>query len=67
MNLYVQTASSFVDVKFEITTMFYLYEDSYTGNWGMQYSYFPLDVQVHEKDMQKYKTGLYMAYLFYGG
>lgn len=67
MNLYVQTASSFVDVKFEITTMFYLYEDSYTGNWGMQYSYFPLDVQVHEKDIQKYKTGLYMAYLFHGG
>lgn len=62
MNLCVQTALLFVDTKLEITTMFYLYEDSY-----MQYSYSPLDVQVHEKDIQKYKMGLYMAYLFYGG
>lgn len=62
MNLCVQTALLFVDTKLEITTMFYLYEDSY-----MQYYYSPLDVQVHEKDIQKYKTGLYMAYLFYGG
>lgn len=62
MNLCVQTALLFVDTKLEITTMFYLYEDSY-----MQYYYSPLDVQVHEKDIQKYKMGLYMAYLFYGG